>query len=79
MSPASVPAHPRREDMFERFLHSQVAGSMVLIGFTMSIFIAELAFLDPDRLDEAKMGIFIASLPSGVIGYLLLQKALPKS
>ena len=49
------------------------------IGFTMSIFIGDLAFLDPDRIDEAKMGIFAASLTSGIIGYLLLKKALPES
>ena len=49
------------------------------IGFTMSIFIGELAFKNPEFINEAKIGIFIASLTSGIIGYVLLQKYLPKA
>lgn len=47
------------------------------IGFTMSIFIGELAFLDAARLDEAKIAIFVASLTSGILGCILLHKFLP--
>ncbi|MEL6615290.1 MAG: Na+/H+ antiporter NhaA [Bacteroidota bacterium] len=44
------------------------------IGFTMSIFIANLAFTsNPELLDSAKLGILVASLISGVTGYLLLR------
>ena len=44
------------------------------IGFTMSIFIANLAFTaSPDLLDSAKLGVLVASLVSGVAGYLLLR------
>jgi NhaA family Na+:H+ antiporter len=46
------------------------------IGFTMSLFIAGLAFLDPEMLKQAKMGILIASILSGVIGYTVLKKAI---
>ena len=54
----------------------QIIGVSILggIGFTMSIFIAELAFAGrPEQLLMAKMGILIASLLAGIIGYLWLR------
>lgn len=54
---------------------SQLAAVSVLggIGFTMSIFIAELAFENhSDYLLMAKTGVFAASLLAGIIGYVLL-------
>ena len=46
------------------------------IGFTMSIFIAELGFRShPDLLLEAKIGILAASLIAGTLGALILIKA----
>jgi Na+:H+ antiporter, NhaA family len=48
---------------------SAVAG----IGFTVSLFIAELAFEEPGLGGEAKVGIFAASLLAGVIGYVVLR------
>jgi NhaA family Na+:H+ antiporter len=48
------------------------------IGFTMSIFIDELAFKDPAIIDEAKVGILFASLIAGILGYVVLKMALPK-
>lgn len=38
------------------------------IGFTMSIFIATLAFTDADLLNAAKSGVLFASLAAGIIG-----------
>ena len=43
------------------------------IGFTMSIFITHLAFTDELIIDAVKLGIFIASLLSAIIGVLLLK------
>lgn len=44
------------------------------IGFTMSIFIATLAFDSPEVLDRAKAGIFLASLIAGTAGALVLSR-----
>lgn len=45
------------------------------VGFTMSIFIASLAFATkPEYLDSAKIGILMGSLASGFIGYLVLAR-----
>ena len=45
------------------------------IGFTMSIFIAELAFVNKaEDLLMAKTGIFFASLLAGILGYIWLSK-----
>jgi len=48
------------------------------IGFTMSIFIDELAYNDPAIIDEAKIGILAASLIAGILGYIVLKVVLPK-
>ncbi|HLW06230.1 MAG TPA: Na+/H+ antiporter NhaA, partial [Marinilabiliaceae bacterium] len=50
------------------------------IGFTMSIFIATLAFDDPALQDQAKIGIFVGSIISGIAGFFLLKYSLrPKA
>ena len=50
------------------------------VGFTMSIFIANLAFGDtPALLDSAKVGILSGSLLAGLTGYLLLRLTCKKS
>lgn len=41
------------------------------IGFTMSIFIASLAFADPAMLNAAKLGVLLASLVAGAVGLVL--------
>lgn len=45
------------------------------IGFTMSLFITNLAFTDDMLSTEAKMGILLGSAISGIIGYLVLLRA----
>lgn len=48
------------------------------IGFTMSLFIASLAFGDEALADAARLGILLGSLASAMIGGLWLHLALPK-
>jgi NhaA family Na+:H+ antiporter len=43
------------------------------IGFTMSLFIAALAFGESDLIINAKAGIILGSLLSGIAGYLMLR------
>jgi len=54
------------------------AGSLAGIGFTMSLFIAGLAFTDDSILNLSKIGILTASLIAGVVGYLILKASLSK-
>ncbi len=46
------------------------------IGFTMSLFIGGLAFTDPQLIEYSKVGIFAASLLSGLMGYFFLKMKL---
>lgn len=44
------------------------------IGFTMSIFVADLAFVgNGEFIFQAKVGILLASIISGLLGYLVLK------
>ena len=45
------------------------------IGFTMSLFIGNLAFVDPEQIETVKLGVISGSLISGVLGYCLLRFA----
>ncbi len=50
------------------------------IGFTMSLFIAGLAFGTPETvplLTAAKLGILLASAIAGIVGYILCRKLTP--
>ena len=55
---------------------SQIVGLAALagIGFTVSLFVAELAFNDLAITNLAKIGIFLGSGLSGVLGYMLLSR-----
>jgi NhaA family Na+:H+ antiporter len=48
--------------------HLLGAGWLAGIGFTMSLFIAQLAFQDPQLVEEAKLGILAGSAFSAVAG-----------
>jgi NhaA family Na+:H+ antiporter len=49
------------------------AGALGGIGFTMSLFIAGVAFPDHDDHAAAKIAIFLASLIAGGLGVLILS------
>lgn len=54
----------------------QIIGISILagVGFTMSIFIANLAFSgSPTYMDSAKVGIIAGSAISGIVGYIILR------
>jgi NhaA family Na+:H+ antiporter len=44
------------------------------IGFTMSLFIATLAFQDAQLLGSAKVGILVVSLLAGIVGAPLVRR-----
>lgn len=54
----------------------QIHGASLLagIGFTMSLFIANLAFTDPEMLGYAKVGILAASAISAGLGWVVLSR-----
>ncbi len=54
--------------------HIYGAAWLAGIGFTMSLFIANLAFDEAALLAPAKVGILAASLVSGGVGWLLLRR-----
>jgi len=53
------------------------AGLLGGIGFTMALFIAGLAFVQPADLELAKMGVLMASALTGIAGWLWLRRVLP--
>lgn len=60
----------------QRIKIKQLMGVAILggLGFTMSIFIATLAFTNDKLLDEAKIGILLGSIIAGVVGYQFLNR-----
>lgn len=65
---------------------SSLAAVSVLggIGFTVSLFIANLSFGGGDPvlsmlLNDSKLGILVASLAAGILGWLLLHFSLPRA
>ncbi len=59
-----------------------VAGVSLLggIGFTVSLFIANLSFGETDEvlLNQAKLGVLVGTVLAGVLGYVVLRYVLPK-
>ncbi len=57
----------------------QLAGVSFLggLGFTMSLFINNLAYTNQVLIDSAKMGILLGSLVAGTLGYILIRLTVP--
>ena len=59
--------------------HIYGAGWLAGIGFTMSLFITDLAFSEGSVVAAAKLGILVASLIAGVVGWTILRGASPRA
>ncbi len=59
---------------------TQLYGVAILagVGFTMSLFITDLAYSNPTYVLQSKIGIFVASVCCGIGGYLTLLKGASK-
>ena len=63
-----------------RWSHIGGAGLLGGIGFTMSIFITNLAFAgNPELINGAKMAILLASLVAGTLGFIWLRLVAPSA
>lgn len=69
----------RLAELSEGINWGQLWGASLLsgIGFTMSIFITELAFTDQTMIADAKIAIFIVSVLAAGSGYYVLDRTLP--
>jgi NhaA family Na+:H+ antiporter len=47
------------------------------IGFTMSLFIGMLAFVDTERAAEIRIGVLLGSIMSACVGYMILRQVTP--
>jgi NhaA family Na+:H+ antiporter len=56
-----------------RIAHVTAVGAIAGIGFTVSLFVANLSY-SGSRLDEAKLGILAASLISGTVGAIAFAR-----
>lgn len=54
------------------WMHMVGAGILGGVGFTMAIFVANLAFPDAAHVVNAKLAILLASATAGIIGFLFL-------
>lgn len=59
--------------------HITGIGFLAGIGFTVSLFVTDLAFTDVDFVNAAKISIFVASIVSGVIGFWMLKSGNKRS
>ncbi len=66
-----------KTELIQNTTWTQIFGAGMLggIGFTMSLFIANLSFTEGTNFEYAKIGVIIGSLVSAVAGYLVLRLA----
>jgi Na+/H+ antiporter NhaA len=72
---AALALRTGRGDLPGRVRYGHLMGGALLsgIGFTISLFIADLAFDDPVLRDQAKMGVLAGSLLAAVLGSVVLR------
>ena len=58
-----------------RWSHLVGTAAVAGIGFTVSLFVADLAFEDAALVAQAKVGILLASVVAGGLGYLILRRS----
>lgn len=61
------------------FKHVFGVSILAAVGFTMSLFISNLAFKDAHMIESAKYAILLTSVIAGIIGVLYLKSLKPKS
>jgi len=61
-----------------RLKHIWAVGILAGIGFTMSIFIALLAFKEASLINSSKIAVLTGSLVSAVVGVLVLRSVVSK-
>lgn len=61
------------------FINLLGLGFLAAIGFTMSLFVTNLSFTHELHINQAKIGIFIASILGGVVGYFILKNVKSKT
>ncbi|MBA7524520.1 Na(+)/H(+) antiporter NhaA [subsurface metagenome] len=61
-----------------KWIHILGLGFLGGMGFTMSLFISNLAFSGAILLNPAKIGILIGSLIAGIFGFIVLSATLKK-
>ncbi|GMA85702.1 hypothetical protein GCM10025868_09520 [Angustibacter aerolatus] len=72
---AAIALRTRLGDLPGQVRYGHLVGGAVLagIGFTISLFITDLAFDDPRLQSEAKIGVLTGSLLAAVLGSVLLR------
>lgn len=55
------------------WIHLTGVAMLAGVGFTVALFIDELAFTDVMLRDQGKIGIFVASIIAGLFGYVFLR------
>jgi NhaA family Na+:H+ antiporter len=57
------------------YMHIYGVACLAGVGFTMSLFIGGLSFVDPELLNDVRLGVLSGSILSGIMGYAALRMA----
>lgn len=59
--------------------HLWAVGFLAAVGFTMSLFVAGLAFKEELFVNQSKLGVLVASILASLIGFILMKSGSRKS